>query len=205
MNAWAQQSSAYDDNKFCTTFTITHNCTCIILFYFIILSYYGAYVYVYRVSLFIYLYFLFTIFFIYSYLFQYLLFNTCLLFIVYCLLFVKIVRNEYEYQDKFLICVNVFGNKPFLILILILKASSSGTVKVRCLPQGLLNTQTINPPVTSKPALPPELSQPFNWLIVIKIFYFLLFLFWLHKSKCCYWWIFCNDKRFLVMYKCNML
>ena len=29
---------------------------------------------------------------------------------------VKIVRNEY--QDKFLICVNVFGNKPFLILIL---------------------------------------------------------------------------------------
>ena len=41
-----------------------------------------------------------------------------LLFIVYCLLFVKIVRNEYEYQDKFLICVNEFGNKPLLILIL---------------------------------------------------------------------------------------
>ena len=32
------------------------------------------------------------------------------LLIVYSLLFVKIVRNEYEYQDKFLICVNVFGN-----------------------------------------------------------------------------------------------
>ena len=39
------------------------------------------------------------------------------LLIVYSLLFVKIVRNEYEYQDKFLICVNVFGNKPSLILI----------------------------------------------------------------------------------------
>ena len=44
------------------------------------------------------------------------------LFIVYCLLFVKIVRNEYEYQDKFLICVNVFGNKPFLILMIRPKA-----------------------------------------------------------------------------------
>jgi hypothetical protein len=58
---------------------------------------------VYRVSLFI--YFLFTLIFFsthYSIL--------ALLSIVYCLLFVKIVRNEYN--DKFLICVNVFGNKP---------------------------------------------------------------------------------------------
>ena len=74
------------------------------LSYLIFLSYYGAYVYVYRVSLFIYFYFLFTLIF----------FSTCI--IVYCL-FVKIVRNKYEYHDKFLICVNVFGNKPFLLLI----------------------------------------------------------------------------------------
>ena len=65
------------------------------LSYLIFLSYYGAYVYVYRVSI-----------------------EFSLLFIVYCLLYVKIVRNEYEYQDKFLIFVHVFGNKPFLILIL---------------------------------------------------------------------------------------
>jgi hypothetical protein len=73
---------------------------------YLILSYHGAYVYVYRVSLFFYFLSSFSVLII-----QYL---------HYCL-FVKIVRNEY--QDKFLICVNVFGNKPFLIPIL-----SSGRV-----------------------------------------------------------------------------
>ena len=61
------------------------------------------------------------------------------MFIVYCLLFFKIVRNEYEYQDKFLICVNVFGNKPFLIMIMII---ADVLFTVKSLSNRFLNKQT---------------------------------------------------------------
>ena len=50
------QSSAYDDNKFCTTFTITHNCTYIIFFSFLILSSYLITVHMYMYIEYLYLF-----------------------------------------------------------------------------------------------------------------------------------------------------
>ena len=66
----------------------SHTIVHLFLSYLIFLSYYGAYVYVYRVSLFIYFYFLFTLTFFSTYfsvlIIQYLLYY--LLFTVYCML-----------------------------------------------------------------------------------------------------------------------